>query len=598
MVGSGAAAVSLASCKPQSTNNSNSTQESGDKSAGELEYRVSCNTKDRVSLLGYGCNRFPTLDTPEPDGFKIDQKATNEMIDYVMERGVNFFDTAPPYAQGWSERALGAALSRHPRESYFITTKLSNFAARLKTKEGAIEMYKKSFESLQVDYIDYYLLHSAGGGGEAGFNSRFLDNGLLDFFVEERKAGRIRNFGFSFHGSKETFDYIMSLHEKVRWDCAIIQLNYKDWNYADETMKNAVDASYLYAELEKRNIDAVIMEPILGGRLATLPTYLNNMLLAERPTASTASWGFRYAGSFPNVLSVLSGMTKYEHVRENVGTYSPLEKISERENALLMDVAKKMIEFPIVECSTCQYCMPCPYGVDIPSIFTHFNKCIYEEQYPQSTQDANYFKARREFLIGYDRAVPKLRQADHCIGCNKCVSHCPNSIDIPKQMRRISAYVEALKKGDFDSVNSDEFIMMAICERLTKEEASAVVANGDDVRSFTQQGVADLYDLLKSDPKFLEGALVADKIVGKGAAALLIKGGVKKVYANTISDGALALFFNESDIIVTYNEKVPYIKNQTKKGWCPLEELCKEETTVETILPKIDSFIKESKAAK
>ncbi|MFI3289064.1 MAG: DUF1893 domain-containing protein [Rikenellaceae bacterium] len=139
---------------------------------------------------------------------------------------------------------------------------------------------------------------------------------------------------------------------------------------------------------------------------------------------------------------------------------------------------------------------------------------------------------------------------------------------------------------------------MAICERLTKEEASAVVANGDDVRSFTQQGVADLYDLLKSDPKFLEGALVADKIVGKGAAALLIKGGVKKVYANTISDGALALFFNESDIIVTYNEKVPYIKNQTKKGWCPLEELCKEETTVETILPKIDSFIKESKAAK
>ncbi len=593
MVGSGAAAISLAGCK-SAVSNSGVKEGVESEKIGELDYRISHNTKDRVSLLGFGCNRLETLDVPEADGYKIDQQATNEMVDYVMERGVNFFDTAPPYAQGWSERAMGAALSRYPRDKYFIATKLSNFAARLKTREGAIEMYKKSFESLQVDYIDYYLLHSAGGGGEAGFNSRFLDNGLLDFFVEEREAGRIRNFGFSYHGDQKTFDYIMSLHEKVRWDCAIIQLNYKDWNYANETMKNAVDASYLYAELDKRNINAIIMEPILGGRLANLPTYLNNMLLAERPNSSTASWGFRYAGSFPNVLCVLSGMTKYEHVRENVGVYSPLEKISERENDLLMDVATKMIEFPIVECSTCQYCMPCPYGVDIPSIFTHFNKCIYEGQYPQSTQDADYFKARREFLIGYDRAVPKLRQADHCIGCNKCTSHCPQSIDIPKQLRRVSAYVEALRLGDFDSVNSDEFVMMSIAEQLAKEEVSIVVANGEERRSFNRQGVVDLYDLVNSDSEFLKGALVADKVVGKGAAALMIYGGVKRVYAATISDGALELFFKESNVVVTYDKRVSHIQNQKKDGWCPVESLCKDDTKVEFIIPKIEKFIKEN----
>ncbi len=597
MVGGGAATISLAGCASQiSEGNSNDSSSSSSKPLGKLETRISVNSKDEIGLLGFGCNRFEVVDNPEPDGFNIDQEATNAMIDYVMERGVNFFDTAPPYAQGWSERALGVALKRYPREKFFISSKLSNFQAKTKTREGAIAMFEQTLKSLQIDYIDYYGLHSAGGGGVNGFKSRVIDNGFLDFLIEQREKGRVRNIGFSYHGSQETFDYIMSLHDKVRWDYAIIQLNYKDWNYANETMgPNAVDASHLYTELEKRNINAVIMEPILGGRLANLPTYLNNMLKAERPNASTASWGFRYAGSFPKVLCVMSGMTKYEHVDENVASYSPLEKISEKENALLMDVAKKMIEFPIVECSTCQYCMPCPYGIDIPSIFTHFNKCIYEEQFPQSTQDENYFKARREFLIGYDRTVPSLRQADHCISCGKCVSHCPQNINIPKQLRRVNAYVKALRKGDLDSANSDEFVMISISETLTKEKLSCVVANGDDVRKFTQSGVADLYDLTQNDAKFLNGALVADKVVGKGAAALMIHGGVRKIHAQTISEGALELLFKESRIIVTYDERVDHIENNKKNGWCPVEELCKGDTKVESIIPKIDKFIKENR---
>lgn len=593
MVGGGAAALSLASCAPKVSEGSSSDES---KPQGKLETRISLNSKDEISLLGLGCNRFEVKDTPEPDGFNIDQEATNEMIDYVIERGVNFFDTAPPYSQGWSERALGVALKRHPRDKFFVSSKLSNFQAKTKTREGAIAMFEQSLKSLQIDYIDFYGLHSAGGGGEKGFKSRFLDNGFLEFLIEQRKIGRVRNIGFSYHGNKETFDYIMSLHDWVKWDYAIIQLNYKDWNYANETMGvNAVDASHLYTELEKRGINAIIMEPILGGRLANLPTYLNNMLKAERPTASTASWGFRYAGSFPGVLSVMSGMTKYEYVDENVAVYSPLEKITKEENELLMDVAKKMTEFPIVECSTCQYCMPCPYGVDIPSIFTHFNKCIYEEQYPQSTQDENYFKARREFLVGYDRAVPSLRQADHCISCGQCVSHCPQHIDIPKQLRRVNSYVEALKRGDLDSANSDEFVMLSICERLKKEKLSCVVANGDDTQSFTQGGVADLYELTQNNHELLKGALVADKVVGKGAAALMIHGGVRKIHAQMISDGALELLFNESRIIVTYDERVDYIKNKSKKGWCPVEELCKNDSTVESIIPKIAKFIESSK---
>ena len=226
-----------------------------------------------------------------------------------------------------------------------------------------------------------------------------------------------------------------------------IQLNYVDWEHAKEVNPRNTNASYLYAELEKRNIPAIIMEPLLGGRLAKMPEYLAGKLKQRRPQESIASWAFRYAGTPDRILTVLSGMTYMEHLQDNIRTYSPLDVVTPEENELLMETARMMIDYPLVPCTACQYCMPCPYGIDIPSVFLHYNKCVCVDNYPESRLDARYAQARKAFLVGYDRSVPKLRQANHCIGCNQCVHHCPQGIKIPDELMRIDAYSEKLKQN-------------------------------------------------------------------------------------------------------------------------------------------------------
>lgn len=314
------------------------------------------------------------------------------------------------------------------------------------SRKESIKIFENSFKYLQTDYIDYYLLHTVGAGGWDNFQKRFLDTGMIEYLMKQRDKGRIRNLGFSFHGDVKVFDYLLSRHDEIKWDFAQIQVNYKDWHYADETRADNIDGVYLYEELAKRDIDVIIMEPILGGRLAKLPNYLANMLKRHSPNESLAWWAFRYAASFPKTICVLSGINHYEHLYEDIEIYSPLEPITQEENDLLMEVAKLMIEYPIIECTACQYCMPCPYGVDIPSIFTHYNKCVCEGLYPQSSLDENFQEARRAFLVGYDRSVEKLRQANHCIGCKKCEIHCPQKVKIQEEMRRVDQYVEALKQ--------------------------------------------------------------------------------------------------------------------------------------------------------
>ena len=398
---------------------------------------------DKVSILGYGCMRWPTVPAPDGKGEMIDQDAVNELVDYAIAHGVNYFDTSPMYVQGWSEKSTGIALKRHPRESFYLATKLSNFHPDTWTREGSIAMYRKSFEDMQVDYIDYYLLHMIGGGGMEQFRKRYIDNGMIDFLMEERKAGRIRNLGFSFHGTTEVFDEILAMHDRIHWDFVQIQLNYADWRHASG---NNVNAEYLYGELVKRDIPAIIMEPLLGGRLSRLNDHLVARLKQHRPQESVASWAFRFAGSFPKVLTVLSGMTYMEHLQDNLRTYSPLDLCTEEELALLEDTAQVMLTYPIIPCNDCKYCMPCPYGLDIPAILLHYNRCVNEGNIPKSSRDEHYREARRAFLIGYDRSVPKLRQASHCTGCDQCNPHCPQSIDIPQKLQEIDQFVENLKQ--------------------------------------------------------------------------------------------------------------------------------------------------------
>ncbi|MGN0212863.1 MAG: aldo/keto reductase [Muribaculaceae bacterium] len=418
----------------------------------KMTYRINPKSGDKVSVLGYGCMRWPMAPAPDGEGENIDQEAVNELVDYALGHGINYFDTAPPYCRGLSEKATGIALKRHPRDSYFIATKMSNHRIAgkgLSPKEmydASVEMYRNSLRDLQTDYIDYYLLHIVGTGeGLPTLMERFFDCHLIEFLLKEREAGRIRNLGFSYHGDIRAFDYLLSRHDEFHWDFVQIQLNYVDYRHASGFNFNA---EYLYEELDKRAIPVVVMEPLLGGRLAALSDFLNARLKQRRPQDSVASWAFRFAATFPRVLTVLSGMTYMEHLQDNIRTYSPLVPCTAEELDLLESTAQSMLKFPSVPCTACQYCMPCPYGIDIPGVFAHYNKCINEGNVPASSQDENYRRARRAFLIGYDRSVPRLRRADHCIGCGQCKHHCPQNIDIPAEMQRIDNYVEQLKSSN------------------------------------------------------------------------------------------------------------------------------------------------------
>ena len=404
-----------------------------------MTYRTNRSSGDKVSLLGYGCMRWPMVKDENGKDI-IDQEATNALVDYAIAHGVNYFDTSPVYIQGLSEKATGEALKRHPRESYFIATKLSNFSNW--TRENSMLMYKKSFENLQTDYIDYYLLHSLSG--METLQKRYIDNGMLDFLMEERKAGRIRNLGFSFHGDQKGWDELMSTHEKYHWDFVQIQLNYMDWKHAGGRNTNA---EYLQQELDKKGIQSVIMEPLLGGRLSKVPQHIADRLKERNPEGSVASWAFRFAGTHEGVLCVLSGMTYMEHLQDNLKSYSPLVPLTEEEIAFLDETAGLLKKYPTVPCNDCKYCMPCPYGIDIPAILLHYNKCVNEGEVVLSSADEGYKKARRAYLVSYDRAIPELRQAARCIGCNQCSEHCPQHIDIPKEIQRIDRYVEKLRQN-------------------------------------------------------------------------------------------------------------------------------------------------------
>lgn len=420
----------------------------------KMTYRTNPTTGDKVSLLGYGMMRLPNkVVKSEQDGpqeEEIDQEQVNRLVKFALDHGVNYFDTSPAYCRGFSEQSTGIALkaSGYDRSKYFIATKMSNFSPSQFPFEEGVKMFENSLKYLQTDYIDYLLLHAVGGGGLENLHQRYLDNGLLDWLMEQREKGRIRNLGFSFHGEIEVYDYMLEHQDQYHWDFVQIQLNYVDWHNGNNQNPLNPDGEYLYNELAKRGIPAVIMEPLLGGRLAKVPDHVVAHLKQRRPDNSVASWAFRYAGSMPNVLCVLSGMTYMEHLEDNLRTYCPLEPLEEEDVKWLEgETASLIISYPTIACNDCKYCMPCPYGLDIPAIFVHYNKCVNKGNVPESQQAENYQKARRAFLIGYDRSVPKLRQADHCIGCRQCVAHCPQNINIPREMQRIDRFVEALKQG-------------------------------------------------------------------------------------------------------------------------------------------------------
>ena len=432
----------------------------GAKATGEMTTRTGRHG-EKVSLLGYGAMRLPTVDGGNAAGrvgkavagassADIDQAAVNAQIDYALEHGVNYFDTSPVYCMGRSERVLGKALGRHPRGSYYLATKLSNFSERHYSFEASKSMFEESLKNLGTDYVDFYLLHAVGNGGFATFKKRYIDNGIIPWLVEQKAKGRIRNLGWSFHGDKAAVDWLLKKHDagEYTWDFAQIQMNYVDWRHAKEVNDRNLDAEWLYGELERRRIPAVVMEPLLGGRLAKFNYAVASKLKGMDPNASFASWAFRFCGTYPNVLTILSGMTYMKHLEENVATFSPVKPLTKEQLDKLEEAAQLMLQNKTVPCNLCQYCMPCPYGIDIPGVFDCWNTACTEDRLPDNPTSSEYASNRRRFLAEYDRALPDLRQAEHCIGCGRCVPHCPQRIDIPEKMAAIDAQIAEWRKEE------------------------------------------------------------------------------------------------------------------------------------------------------
>lgn len=397
----------------------------------KMTYRVQNGSGEQVSLLGFGMMRLP----------RDNQELVNQLVDYALAHGVNYFDTAPIYGRGLNEGITGTALSRHPRESYYIATKMSNYNEATWPLDKSKEMYYNSFKNLRTDYIDYYLLHGIGQSGMSDFNPRFIDNGLLDFLLEERKAGRIRHLGFSYHGNVEVFDWLIDHHDKYHWDFVQIQMNFLDWRHASlgKDKNSDADSEYLYNKLAKNDIQAVIMEPYRGGALGKMSEGHADQLKELRPDDTIARWAFRWVGSKPGVLTVLSGMNQMEHLVENCETYSPLDRCTEAENDMLEKIADSISGIPVIPCTTCAYCMPCPYGVDIPGNFTVYNDAMHNGLLPLPIKNApDYDKRHEAFVKAYFDGVPADKRATQCIDCGHCLPLCPQSIRIPSQMGRIT----------------------------------------------------------------------------------------------------------------------------------------------------------------
>jgi len=409
-----------------------------------MEYRRKSDGK-KVSLLGYGAMRMLTTDGGHANGWNkegysksgIDQPLLNRQVKMLLDGGCTYFDTSPAYCRGESEGCLGIALaeSGYGREDYVIATKLSNFAPQQYPLAECRKMFENSLRFLKTDYIDNYLLHAIGNGGFKTFSQRYIENGAADWCAELRESRRIRNLGFSFHGDPRAFEWCMEHHDKYKWDFCQIQMNYVDWRHAKETNDRNLDAEYLYKTLTERNIPVVIMEPLLGGRLARYNYALAQTLTPLDPEASLAKWSFRFCGTYPNVMTILSGMTRTEHIEENLETFNNFKPCDERELEALERAALALLKLSTIPCNDCKYCMPCPYGLDIPAILTFRNQVLTAKVKPSP----------REILKMYAKAVPdRLRRANHCIGCGLCVSHCPQSIKIPDELAQIDEWVESV----------------------------------------------------------------------------------------------------------------------------------------------------------
>ncbi len=358
-----------------------------------------------LSRLGMGNMRFPTVGGVP--GAPIDRVKAQGIIDRVIACGVNYFDTAYFYHNSESEPFLGEALAGYPRDSYYLADKYS-----LPANPDYQAVFEEQLKRLQTDRIDFYLLH----GIMDHIADEYLTNGCVEYLMGEKRMGRIRYLGFSFHGSPEILERVVNHHP---WDFAQIQLNYYDWVYST--------AKRQYEILTERGIPIMVMEPVHGGQLASLTPEGNALLEEALPGRSIASWAMRWLMRLPNVSVVLSGMSDVNQVEDNVRTFSEYAPLSDAESDLLMRACTLYRSSVAVPCTSCRYCVnDCPAGLDIPRLLSVYNETKFDGAWRTATL----------------RDLPEDKQPAACIRCGACTGHCPQGFDIPNLLRELA---EAMK---------------------------------------------------------------------------------------------------------------------------------------------------------
>ena len=367
-----------------------------------MMYREMCGHK--VSLLGFGAMRLPVIDGQEAC---VDEQATLDMVDYAFEQGINYFDTAYGYHEGNSQKVMGKALARYPRDSFYLATKFPGYDTG---NFGKVEqIFEDQLAACGVDYFDFYLLHNV-----CELNvDQYLDDetyGTVSYLLEQKAAGRIGHLGFSVHGTQETFMRLLDAYGEHMEFCQI-QLNYMDWSFQDARAKVAV--------LNERNIPIVVMEPLRGGDLISLPAEDVAALEKLRPGKSAVDWAFRYVQDVPGVACVLSGMSHMDQLVENAKIFEAADTLSDDQVAALYKIAADKVAKTALPCTKCRYCTSyCPQELDIPRLIELYNEHCSREG----------FAFIAPMALG---AMPPEKHPSACIGCGACADVCPQRIDIP-----------------------------------------------------------------------------------------------------------------------------------------------------------------------
>lgn len=364
----------------------------------------------KLSALGMGTMRLPKIGNNDSE---IDEKSTAEMIDYAIRQGVNYFDTAWGYHGGNSETVVGRLLSRYPRESFFLATKFPGYD--LGNMDKVEEIFEKQLEKCLVDYFDFYLFHNVC---EMNIDA-YLDRsyGICDYLVEQKNSGRIRHLGFSIHGSLDTMKRFLDAYgEHIEF--AQLQLNYLDWTFQDAKAKVEL--------LRELNIPIWVMEPLRGGKLASLSAGDTETLSEMRPDEKAPAWAFRFLQSIPEVTMVLSGMSSFEQLKENILTYQTDKPLNDKEMSCLLGIVDRMINGNVLPCTACHYCVSkCPMELDIPLLLELYNEHRFT---------GGGFLAPMALM-----AVPENKHPDKCIGCRSCEAVCPQRIKISEAMSDFAA---------------------------------------------------------------------------------------------------------------------------------------------------------------